>query len=115
MLEREPGYVRAPLDLRLGDFRVTNASIGYSAGRTRFAFTIELPSDTMVALDDVAEKNGRICLLLPDRLLLDHIALERKGPHCVRIAGRIIDPLGTQEPGPAIESPPIRSVQLADG
>ena len=45
----------------------------------------------MAALDRAAENHGTIRLLLPDPLLLDLVALERKDPHGVRIVGRIVD------------------------
>jgi hypothetical protein len=78
------------LELNLADYNVYGASIGCGRDGTTFAFTICAVSDaTVTALERAAETRERICLLLPQPLLLDLVALERKGPHQVRIVGRI--------------------------
>jgi hypothetical protein len=63
------------------------------ARRSRFACTIgPLPDETVTALFHAAENHGRICLLLPEPLLLDVVATERKELGRVRIVGRLVDP-----------------------
>jgi hypothetical protein len=80
------------LELNLADYDIHGASVGYGAEGSSFACTIEPVSDeTMVALDRAVESHGTISLLLPRPLLLELVALERKGPQRVRIVGRIFD------------------------
>jgi hypothetical protein len=84
--------IAPPLELNLGDYNVNGASIGCGRDGTKFAFTIRAVSDaTVTALERAAETRGSIRLLLPRPLLLDLVALERKGPDTVRIVGRIVD------------------------
>ena len=87
---REAGYIRPRLELNLGDYNVTGASIGCARGGTKFAFTIGPMSDAAVAaLVVTAHHHGTICLLLPESMLLDLVAVEREEQQSVRIAGRI--------------------------
>jgi hypothetical protein len=91
-LLQEARYARPELELSLGDYNVNGASIGCGPDGTKFAFTIGPISDaTVAALERAAQTRDRICLLLPQPLLLDLVALERKGPDNVWIAGRIVD------------------------
>jgi hypothetical protein len=80
------------LELKLADYEIHGASVGYNGvDGSRFACTIEPVSDeTMVALDRAAETHGTICLLLPEPLLLELVTLERKGPQRIRIVGRML-------------------------
>ena len=95
---REARYVRPQLKLSLEDYNVNGASIGCGRGGIKFAFTIGPISDAAVAaLVATAHHHGRICLLLPQPLLLDLVAVERKEQKRVRIAGRIVD--GTSHAG----------------
>jgi hypothetical protein len=87
---REARCVRPQLELSLGDYNVNGASIGCGRGGIKFAFTIGPISDAAVAaLVATAHHHGRICLLLPQPLLLDLVAVERSEQR-VRIAGRIV-------------------------
>jgi hypothetical protein len=90
--------VRSELKLRLVDYSVNGASIGHGPGGTQFACTIgPLPDETVAALFRAAENHGRICLLLPEPLLLDVVATERKEARRVRIVGRVIDPFSMSD------------------
>lgn len=78
------------MQLNLGDYTVNGASIGCGSDGIKFAITIWAVSDaTVTALERVAETHGRICLLLPQALLLDLVALERQGQEKIRIVGRV--------------------------
>jgi hypothetical protein len=78
---------------RLGDYNVNGASIGHGPDGSQFACTIgPLPDETVTALFHAAENHGRICLLLPEPLVLDVVATERKELGRVRIVGRLVDP-----------------------
>jgi hypothetical protein len=80
------------LELNLADYSIQGASVGYGTEGSRFACTIEPVSDeTMVALDRAAASHGTICLLLPKPLLLELVTFERRGPHRIRIVGRMFD------------------------
>jgi hypothetical protein len=88
---RRPRRVRPQLELSFGDYNVNGASIGCGRGGIKFAFTIGPISDAAVAaLVATAHHHGTICLLLPQPLLLDLVAVEREEPQRVRIAGRIV-------------------------
>jgi hypothetical protein len=79
------------LDLSLGDYNVDGGSIRCSGGGIEFAFNIwPQPDATVAALAARVLHHGWICLLLPQRLLLDLVAVERKEQQRVRIAGRIV-------------------------
>jgi len=94
---REPD-ARSQLKLRLGDYSIKGASIGHGPDGTQFACTIgPLPDETVAALFRAAENHGRICLLLPEPLLLDVVATECKEPRRVRIVGRVIDPFSMSD------------------
>jgi hypothetical protein len=83
--------VRPQLELSLGDYNVDGGSIRCSGDGIEFAFNIwPLPDATAAALAATAHHRGWICLLLPQRLLLDLLAVERKEQQRVRIAGRIV-------------------------
>ena len=97
MPAREPD-VRSQLNLSLGDYSINGASIGHGPGGTQFACTIgPLPDETVAALFRAAENHERLCLLLPEPLLLDVVATERKEPRSVRIVGRVIDPFSMSD------------------
>jgi hypothetical protein len=90
----EAGCLGPQLDLRLGGYTLSGASVAHSREGGTFACTIGPMSDeAMAALDGAANNGGRVCLLFPQPLLLDLIALERKESQCVRIVGRIVDPV----------------------
>jgi hypothetical protein len=86
------------LDLKVGDYNVEGASIGCGPQGSKFACTIgPLPDATVVALEGAAQNHERICLLLPEPLLLDVVLLERKEAQRVRIVGRIVDPFSLSD------------------
>ena len=90
--------VRSQLKLSLGDYSVNGASIGHGPDGTQFACTIgPLSDETVAALYGAAESHARICLLLPEPLLLDVVALERKEAQRFRIVGRVIDPFSMSD------------------
>ena len=94
----QEALVRSQLKLSLGDYSVNGASIGHGPGGSQFACTIGPLSDATVAdLFSAAETHARICLLLPEPLLLDVVVLERKEAQRVRIVGRVIDPFSMSE------------------
>lgn len=89
----EERNVGIQVDLNLEEYLVRGGSIGDGPEGITFACIIAPVSDeTMAALDRAAENHATIRLLLPDPLLLDLVALERKDPHGVRIVGRIVVP-----------------------
>ena len=92
MPPRQERPIGTQLELNLADYEIHGASVGYNGvDGSRFACTLEPVSDeTMVALDRAAETHGTICLLLPEPLLLELVTLERKGPHSIRIVGRML-------------------------
>lgn len=67
-------------------------SMKYARDGVRFDFTIgPVPDEMVAALDDVAEKRGRICLYCRGAPhFFDVMALERKEPGYVRLAGLIV-------------------------
>ena len=76
-VQEAPG--RSQLKLSLGDYSVNGASIGHGPNGTQFACTIgPLPDETVAALFRAAENHERVCLLLPEPLLLDVVTLEHK-------------------------------------
>ncbi len=86
------------LDLKVGDYNVDGASIGCGPQGSKFACTIGPLSDATVgALEGAARNHDRICLLLPEPLLLDVVLLERKEAQRVRIVGRIVDPFSLSD------------------
>jgi len=90
--------VGSQLKLSLGDYSINGASIGHGPDGTQFSCTIgPLPDETVAALFSAAENHGRICLLLPEPLVLDVVATERKEPRRVRIVGRIVDPFSMSD------------------
>ena len=90
--------VRSELNLRLEDYSVNGASIRHGPDGTQFACTIDpYRTKTVAALFRAAENHGRICLLLPEPLLLDVVATECKEPRRVRIVGRVIDPFSMSD------------------
>jgi hypothetical protein len=92
------GYRGPQLTLRMGDYNANGASISSSRDGIKFAVTIGPISDaTVTALEGAARNHERICLLLPDPLLLDLMALEHKGPQRVQIVGRIVDPFSMSD------------------
>ena len=84
--------VKPQLELSLADFGTSGASIAWSEKGITFAVTIWPLSDaTAVALDELAQNHGRICLRCCGRpLLFDLVELERKEPRKARIVGRIV-------------------------
>jgi hypothetical protein len=99
---QEVGDVRPQVELSLGNYKVNGASIACGRRGTKFAFTIgPRPDAAVAALVATAHHHGRICLLLPEPLLLDLVAVERKEQQRVRIAGRIV---GSTSDGGDMES-----------
>jgi hypothetical protein len=87
-----------PVRLSLGDYSINGASIGHGPDGSQFACTIgPLPDETVAALFRAAANHGRICLLLPEPLVLDVVATECKEPRRVRIVGRIVDPFSMSD------------------
>lgn len=83
------------LDLRVGRYTLSGGSVSHSRDGGTFACTLGPMSDeTMAALDGAAKNGGRVCLMFPQPLLLDLIALKREGLQRVRIVGRIVDSVG---------------------
>ena len=79
------------LELNQGHYDVSGASISHGPEGTKFACTLgPLEQETMAALDDAVQSGQLLCLLFPQPLLLDLLALERKDPHRMRIVGRIV-------------------------
>jgi hypothetical protein len=80
------------VELSLGKYNVNGASIDCGREGTTFAFTLWPISDaTLTALEREARNDQRICLVCCDRqLLLDLLAIERKGRQRVRIVGRVV-------------------------
>jgi hypothetical protein len=76
----------------LDDCKVHGGSIGCSQDGVTLALTIWLAADAAVAaLEDLAQKHGRICLHgCREPLLLDLVTLERKEPRKIRIVARIV-------------------------
>ncbi len=86
-------HVRArAVELSLGHYNVSGASIQCGREGTTFAFTIWPISDaTLIALEREARTDRRICLICCDRpLLLDLLAIERKDRQQVRIVGIVV-------------------------
>ena len=80
------------------DYSVDGGSISHNRDGTQFACTIGPLSDaTMAALFRAAENHERVCLLLPEPLLLDVVTLTYKHPQRVRIVGRVIDPFSMSD------------------
>jgi len=93
MQVREATYRRRDLTLSLGDYSANGASMAWSGDGAKFTVTIRPLSDaTVTALAGAAENHERICLLLPEPLLLDLVTVERKESQGVRIVGRLVDP-----------------------
>jgi hypothetical protein len=91
MLPPNKSEATAQLELSLGNYDVSGASISHGPEGTKFTCTLgPLAEETMVALDDAAQSGQILCLLFPQPLLLDLLALERKEPRRVRIVGRIV-------------------------
>ena len=91
MATEETGNVGPQLELSLAGYSVNRASIGYGPDGAEFACTVgPMTDETIAALDGAAEKDGRVCLMFPQPLLLDLVAIERKDPHSVRIVGHIV-------------------------
>jgi hypothetical protein len=91
MATQETGNVGPQLELSLAGYSVNRASIGYGPDGAEFACTIgPMTDETIAALDGAAENHGTVCLLFPQPLLLDLVAIERKGPHSIRIVGHIV-------------------------
>lgn len=90
--------VGSHFNLSFVDYSVNGGSISHGQDGTQFACTIGPLSDaTMAALFRAAEDHRRVCLLLPEPLLLDVVTLEYKKPQRVRIVGRVIDPFSMSD------------------
>jgi hypothetical protein len=91
MPAKEGSDVWTQLELSLADYNLKGASIGSGPDGIRFACTIGPVSEaTLAALDGAAQNHGRVCLLLPQPLLLDLVVLERKEAHSIRIVGHVV-------------------------
>jgi hypothetical protein len=90
--QQEGSSGRPQIELSLDDYKVNGGTIGHSRDGTSFAFTIgPLPDDALAALEVAAQEQARICLYCCRApLSFELVALERKGPRKVRIAGRIV-------------------------
>jgi hypothetical protein len=98
MSAQEAGYRRPDLTLSMRDYSANGASVSCSGDGIKFAFTIwPLSEATVAALEGAAQDHVRICLLLPEPVLLDLEALEHKGPQRVQIVGRIVDPFSMSD------------------
>jgi hypothetical protein len=95
---KEERHIGSQLELKLADYEVRGASMAHGVDGSSFACTIGPVSDeTMAALDRAAESHGTICLLFPQPLLVELVALERREPQRVRIVGRIFDAVKASE------------------
>jgi hypothetical protein len=89
-----------PLELHFTDDHLGAASFAPSPGSDGGLFSCSITpvtEETVVKLERAARAHTPIRLLFSERpLLLDHVTVERKGPHSVRIVGRVVKG-GTRE------------------
>jgi len=101
MPAQEVGSGNTEPSLSLGDYNVPGGSIRCNQDEIKFAIAIwTLLGDTVAVLEAVARHHGRIRLLLPHPVLLDLMAVERKGQQLM-ITGRIV---GSTSTGSDMES-----------
>jgi hypothetical protein len=85
-------------DFHFGDSQVRSASFAPtpgSGGKGIFSCSVEpLTNEAVAALERAARRHTPIRLMFKQPMLLDFVALERKGPQSVRIVGEVIyDPM----------------------
>jgi hypothetical protein len=89
-----------PLELRFTDGHLGAASFAPAPGSDGGLFSCSLgplTEETVGELERAARTRTPVRLLFSERpLLLDHVTVERKGPHSVRIVGRVVKG-GTKE------------------
>ena len=89
-----------PLELQFSDDRLSSASFAPSPGSDGGLFSCSIApvtEETVVELERAARAHTPIRLKFSERpLLLDHVTVERKGPHSVRIVGHVVKG-GTRE------------------
>jgi hypothetical protein len=89
-----------PLELHFTDDHLGAASFAPSPGSDGGLFSCSLTpvtEETVVELERAARTHTPIRLKFSERpLLLDHVTVERKGPHSVRIVGHVVKG-GTKE------------------
>ena len=89
-----------PLELHFTDDHLAAATFAPSPGSDGGLFSCSigpLTEETVSALMRAARTQTPVRLRFSERpLLLDHVTVERKGPHSVRIAGHVVKG-GTRE------------------
>jgi len=89
-----------PLELQFTDDHLGAASFAPSPGSDGGLFSCSITpvtEETVVELERAARAHTPIRLRFSERpLLLDHVTVERKGPHSVRIVGHVVKG-GTRE------------------
>ena len=89
-----------PLELHFSDDRLGSASFAPSPGSDGGLFSCSITpvtEETVVELERAARAHTPIRLKFSERpLLLDHVTVERKGPHSIRIVGHVVKG-GTRE------------------
>lgn len=89
-----------PLELHFTDDHLGAASFAPSPGSDGGLFSCSITpvtEETVVELERAARAHTPIRLKFSERpLLLDHVTVERKGPHSVRIVGHVVKG-GTRE------------------
>jgi hypothetical protein len=83
-----------PLELHFTDDHLGAASFAPSSGSDGGVFSCSISPVTEEAvgeLEQAARAQTPICLRFSERpLLLDHVTVERRGPHSVRIVGHVV-------------------------
>ena len=83
-----------PLELHFTDDHLGAASFAPSPGSDGGLFSCSISpvtEETVVELERAARAHTPIRLRFSERpLLLDHVTVERKGPHSVRIVGHVV-------------------------
>ena len=89
-----------PLELHFTDDHLGAASFAPSPGSDGGLFSCSITpvtEETVVELERAARAHTPIRLKFSERpLLLDHVTVERKGPHSIRIVGHVVKG-GTRE------------------
>jgi hypothetical protein len=89
-----------PLELHFTDDHLGAASFAPSPGSDGGLFSCSITpvtEETVVELERAARTHTPIRLKFSERpLLLDHVTVERKGPHSIRIVGHVVKG-GTRE------------------
>ena len=83
-----------PLELQFTDDHLAAASFAPSPESDGGVFSCSISpvtEETLGELERAARTQTPVCLRFSERpLLLDHVIVERKGPHSVRIVGHVV-------------------------